>query len=929
MAITIDLARRALEVAGKSPANLAYFYSQLNSTEWIGPLRDLKVFQTPVAPVREEGSVAFPHWPESQYLARMAVVAPQLVFEVLSSIPSTDNFSIRQDFIGAALSMPPELSAKLAIKEAMWIETQDRLSILYPDKVGELISYLARSGQIGPAIRLAKSLLAVDLDSRTTRAEYPLSPEPKAKFDNWHYQQILEKNISDLRAKAPHETFILLVDLLESAMEIAQSEQEASTKAKEDFSWIWRPEIAHEHLHSFKEVLVTGVRDIALADANASRQAFDKVILELDKREWRIFRRIRLFVLAKSSQTQNLDVQAILRDEQRFQAAGTDKEFDLLLKEWFGRTDPDTQEAILGLINAGPNLERVRERWEKNTGKAASEDQLQRHVDFWRLSWLNVISDSLPPDSRSTRDKLISQIGPVEHEPTTFVGPTSPSSPEELAALSPEQLFDYLRGWKPSGHWASPTPEGLARTLSGVIASNPSRYSASLSQFKALDPTYVRGVVDGFREAVKNKKSFKWDDVLQLCEWVVNQPRQINRTNRESDDVDPDWGWCRSSIAWLISEALATDAVSPERGDTIWKILSILVEDPDPDASRNGGYHFLGGLSVNSVRGVALEGVIRYGLWEQQHGPLQMDRLAAVLERHLDLKLDSSYVVREVCGHYFPWLAKLDERWAADHVPTIFPPEQEDHRWVAWQNYVVFSWPYDNTFPMLLGEYAWAITKIGVAKSRDSEEVERHLAQHLMTLYWRGKLDLGTDGLLSKFYAQAPADLRSTAMEFIGRSLQVEPETPIQHGVMERLADLWHYRLEQVTSNPETSREELADFGWWFISGRFDKEWACAQLLTALKEAKKIEPDFEVIKTLLKYFDERPEFVLDVLYLVIEADREGWSFHGWSDEAREILDKALKMKNDPDVWVSAKRVIDLLVLKGHFEFRTMLARTKD
>jgi hypothetical protein len=165
-------------------------------------------------------------------------------------------------------------------------------------------------------------------------------------------------------------------------------------------------------------------------------------------------------------------------------------------------------------------------------------------------------------------------------------------------------------------------------------------------------------------------------------------------------------------------------------------------------------------------------------------------------------------------------------------------------------------------------------------------------------------------------------------MEFIGRSLQADPDKPIPNSVMERLKSLWHFRLERVTDSAETSREELAEFGWWFVSERFDREWACAQLLAALKEAKKIEPDFEVAKTLLRYFEERPEFVLEILYLIIEGDREGWSFYGWNDEARQILEKALK-ETDPNVVISAKRVIDLLVLKGHLEFRAMLAPTRN
>ncbi|HEY9795044.1 MAG TPA: hypothetical protein V6D30_05325, partial [Leptolyngbyaceae cyanobacterium] len=59
---------------------------------------------------------------------------------------------------------------------------------------------------------------------------------------------------------------------------------------------------------------------------------------------------------------------------------------------------------------------------------------------------------------------------------------------------------------------------------------------------------------------------------------------------------------------------------------------------------------------------------------------------------------------------------------------------------------------------------------------------DERLAQHLMTLYWRGKLNLDNlEGLLTRFYAKAPDALRGYALEFVGRSLRntkeaIEPQ---------------------------------------------------------------------------------------------------------------------------------------------------------
>jgi hypothetical protein len=254
----------------------------------------------------------------------------------------------------------------------------------------------------------------------------------------------------------------------------------------------------------------------------------------------------------------------------------------------------------------------------------------------------------------------------------------------------------------------------------------------------------------------------------------------------------------------------------------------------------------------------------------------------------------------------------------------MFPADREDHRLVAWQNYVAFNAPYNNVLPLLRNEYAWAIAHIGKQPNTRGEEAERALAQHLMAFYWRGQLPL--DGLVTDFFVCASDALRAEAIEFVGRSLHADSEVPVPDEILKRLMALWEYRVKCADANIEGFRKELAAFGWWFVAKRFEKGWSTEQLLFVLRKAQKITPDHQIVKQLGSYLDEQPEFVLETLYLIIEADKEGWSFYGFADEAREILLKALK--RDDTNFDAAKRIIDLLVIKGHSEYRSLLENGK-
>ena len=128
MAISIEIAKKAIEQARKRPANLRYFFSQLSSPDWIEPLRELGVFAKPLPPIREKGYISFPEWPESRYLVRMADIDPAKVQGVLLDIPETDNVSIHEDYVIAATKVPPRLAVPMAGREARWISQQPALT---------------------------------------------------------------------------------------------------------------------------------------------------------------------------------------------------------------------------------------------------------------------------------------------------------------------------------------------------------------------------------------------------------------------------------------------------------------------------------------------------------------------------------------------------------------------------------------------------------------------------------------------------------------------------------------------------------------------------------------------------------------------------------------------------------------------------------
>src|SRR5262249_2609353 len=161
--------------------------------------------------------------------------------------------------------------------------------------------------------------------------------------------------------------------------------------------------------------------------------------------------------------------------------------------------------------------------------------------------------------------------------------------------------------------------------------------------------------------------------------------------------------------------------------------------------------------------------VIRYGLWLRgffetldngkervARGFEEMPEVRAILERHLDPVIDPSRAIRATYGRWLPWIQLLDRSWTEANLTKIFPRQDELRNMHAssWETYITTSDVYNEVFDLLQDEYSFAIAHLGesVNKSHLGDPDER-LAQHLMVLYWRGRLRFEEKGgLLERFF---------------------------------------------------------------------------------------------------------------------------------------------------------------------------------
>ena len=936
----VDLALRKLVQEGQ----VRYFFDNLHNPEWVQPLAERRFFEKPPEPVRnaEEGTISFPLWAPSRFLARMAEHKPEAVLGVIKKIKQTANTRVLEDLAEALIAMPASEAAKAIDLAKVWASVP--YQFVLSEKLSHLVRHLAGSGQSKAALKLAKELFAIKAVKRPIPAPddsaIELTPEPQANMGTWEYGEGLKITLPALLSAVGVRALVLLTDLLGQVIDAKRS-----TQGTEDYSYIWRPTIEQSdqnHDNTLEDTLVDAARDTALDLIRSGRASVSTVVATLEAKPQKLFQRLSMHILSVVDAPQDLVAPRLINRES-FDDHRLTHEYAQLLEARFHELPQDGKALISDWIDAGPDLNEFRASFEAHRGSKPTADDEQKRIRYWKRDRLAWFGSRMPEELRAKHQQLVSEIEPSEtatlpSKHTSWVGPTSPISADDLSRLPVDKVVEYLSGWQPSRDWMSPSREGLSRDLIPVIKAQALAYSSAAEQFIGLSPPYVRAVFAGITDAINEDQEVSWPPVLTLAEWLLKQIDSSEILSSGYDSNEQPWQWVRKSLARLLGTAFKKNRIPMELGPRAFAVLLPLTGDADPTPDHETKF---GGsnmepwtLAVNTTRGEAFHTLIQYALWKLRNGDNKGDRASTfnsmpevrdVLKRHLDPNNDPSLAIRSVYGQFFPWLVLLDHQWASQNAQRIFPQQeaQAEYFEAAWGGYILFCPPYNNVLNAILPSYSYALDRVGrTSEDFDGAKQADHLASHLVVSYWRGLLQ-ESDGerLWHSFWLKAPPDVRRHALHEIGRALAPLKDAPPE--ATKRLTTLLDERLLHFETHSNENSEELKEFGWWFPSDVFDPGWALDRLSRVLAITKGVERIREVLTRLVKLADNFPAQTAHCLRLIVEGTPERWGVFLSREPTKELLGRLLK-SSDSGARAQAQTAIDLLGARGHLEFRELL-----
>jgi hypothetical protein len=971
-----------------------HFFEHLENPRWLRHLKDRGVFAAPPRPwIDAEGQTRLPPWPEAGYLARMAPHEPELAVEIVRTAGSTTNSLVHREFIEVALAVPADLSVQLAPLVKEWLNSPSA-DWLNAHRLAQLVAHLARGGHVKAAHRLATQLILmrVDAGSPARAAGRPHTRATKnvsTWLEPYAYADVLGTMLPDLAAVEGLQALELVNHQLETWL---RHGGQGSVADRSDYSFIWRPSIeAHEQNlgGTVEDALIDAARDTARLLVNHPEVQVEDVVVAFERRSWTLFRRLALNVLAdlvSARQAGDPKVLDLARERvvssENLNDLGLIHEYSMLTRALLPLLDEDAVQAWAALIEAGPVIDedalRARLRAGLETSRqpesgadenhdqakaspqqplsaedelaaqptapgpaeAILDEQVRRYRDLWRRDRLGAVQAALPPFLQERYDKLARRLGEADHSDfaaymTTWSGPTSPSTKDELSALAIDELIAYLQRWRPdSSQWPPrASTEGLARELTAAVASDPSRFADRAEDFAASGPSFSRAVLQGLEGALQSDRRFAWPSVVTLCTLVAAQPDDGTEPAVDHFDEDPSWRWAQQEAASLLAMGL-----EPRLGELPFSLseqvlaaLARLVESPHPTPEHEERY---GGdnmdpatLALNTTRGQALRGLVAYAAWHTRHYPTEppeetdspkgataspetsLSDVLGILDRHLDPASDSSPAVRSVYGQHFPVLLHVAPQWARSRTARIFGsglPLNEQQKAAA-ETFLAFNRPSSPLLDALRPQYATWVQALPTntfdyQPFHSPESIPEQLAAHLLLLYIWGRLELQT-GLLADFFKLAPLEVRRKALANVGWQLS-RTEQVIPEDVLARLQTLWETRRRAAIEAAQLDRDsgedanpasELAAFGSWFRSGRFDPQWALNELLVVVDHIGTFERlDVDVTEQLAKTARTDPDVALRIYDRLVRAARQGWYLPEVVREGHPVLAAALR-----------------------------------
>ena len=939
-------------------ANYTYFFGQADNPSWIPLLRERGYFSNPPS-LEKLGDDQWnaPYWWPLQYLSRMASLDPEQVAEIVLSFPNVDNPRVKSQILDTARKLPGVQSARLKSK-VLAIGEKDLpfLGHWYT----ELLEHWVKENEIQAARELAEVLMRFDPDPllEEKRDQYlelgldwspPVSPVPRLR--NWEYRQMFEQAVRPLAERDPFAIACILANAVEEMVQLRTQEKSLDELGEEDLSEAWCRRLNRID-DTYEEPSNVLVECLTFACARVFETLPDS-IAKLDEtlrgHRWRIFSRLRqhLYAHYPSDQTKPW-IREFVLGRDNYSSSSHRYEFQQMVRsacQQFGGEFLDDAErtGVFDAILSRPPKERYLGEW----GEEFTEERFERRKRLFHRMQLNPFSSVLFGSYSDYFQELEGESDQkISDDNYMLIGDSisgavlsqSPLSPEDLAGLTDSELLDHINQWDEEfwhttgegrrGGFIEVSVEGLANAFRDFfrehIMLEDVRLGFWIEDLDAIERTiYVRAIVSGLDEYLKQGGLDRIEESLKICEWVLSHPDDDPsdgfRDGEQSRDTSH-WHSSRRAVGDFVETCLKEESNVPVHvNDQLAKLLHLLCAQFDWHLDNNEPVRLDRfdpyDEGINNTRSRALQSLIRFGLRLKNDDPeADTSFVTSTLEKRFapDAEFPMTLPEYGILGEQFVRLLSLDRTWTVEHESDLFS-QQDSERWrAAFASFLRFNRCHRDVFETLRSQFRFAVENL--PRRAESDHIQSilidDLGEHLFIYYLWGLYPLkGEESLLERFYQKTSGRTKHWGALFRHVGFILRHTDTLDQGQLDKVIDFFEWRMMQGDA------EEVNEFWIWLESECLDAEWRLKAFSRTLEitspDTTHIYGEVERLEALLYDY---PSLVLECFAkLTKRIDKDAFIIP--ADPAKRILKVGLE-STDEDLSQNAGSAHENLLSRG-------------
>ena len=299
-----------------------------------------------------------------------------------------------------------------------------------------------------------------------------------------------------------------------------------------------------------------------------------------------------------------------------------------------------------------------------------------------------------------------------------------------------------------------------------------------------------------------------------------------------------------------------------------------------------------------------------------------------MVENRLSHDDSGGFNLRSMIGEYAGLLRWLDEEWFEDNRDKLFNftssdgDETKGLGWAAWNSFLYSTTASRDNFNALRPQFEQVAALVSESKvdENNRDDPFSKAGKYLLIVYLNGHLQLDNDTeLLPRFLLSASKEIRMRVLVFAGMILRNDDD--VSPEILLRYEKLWDWYWETIGKTDSESDPKSNTFGFWFISGNLEPNWALSRLGRFVEVVPRPEPDHEIFGTLAKICDANLFESGKILKSLIGSYRENWQIHGSRTEVHEILRRLI---GDEETKRTAVGIINDLGRRGFTEYRELI-----